>query len=159
MVRIKHRYLLLHILHPNPTTSTTNKTTNSSKEQAPPIPWGPLTFHRPTPDKLLTPPLLLKLIKDSLSTLFGELASGQIASSLQIKYCSAATSTAIVRVARANYRMVWAALSFVTRLSPLPPLSVTKPPGGMMEEEGVVVVRVVRVSGTVKKCEEEAVRR
>lgn len=28
-----------------------------------------------------------------------------------------------------------------------------------MEEEGVVVVRVVRVSGTVKKCEEEAVRR
>lgn len=34
-----------------------------------------------------------------------------------------------------------------------------KPPGGMIEEEGVVVVRVVRVSGTVKKCEEEAVRR
>lgn len=61
-----------------------------------------------------------------------------------VKYLSSATSTAIVRVSRAHYRLVWAALSFVTQI-----------PGGRPER---CVVQVVRVSGTIKKVEEEAVR-
>lgn len=68
-----------------------------------------------------------------------------VAGSLQVKYISPATSTAIVRVARAHYRMVWAALTFATRLPK--PLDVA------------CVVQVVRVSGTIRKAEEEAVRR
>ena len=62
-----------------------------------------------------------------------------------VKYFSPATSTAIVRVSRAYYRLVWAALSFVTKI----PNPVNQP----------CVVQVVRVSGTIKKSEEEAIRR
>lgn len=66
--------------------------------------------------------------------------------SLTVKYCSQATSTAIIRVARAHYRMVWAALAFTTSL----PLKSADLP---------CVIQVVRVSGTIRKAEEEAIRR
>jgi len=62
-----------------------------------------------------------------------------------VKYLSPATSTAIIRVNRAHYRLVWAALTYVTRL-PRP-----------MEQ--ACVFQVVRVSGTIRKSEEEAIRR
>jgi ribonuclease P/MRP protein subunit POP5 len=48
-------------------------------------------------------------------------------------------------VSRAHYRLVWAALTFVTRL-PRP-------------IEHSCVIQVVRVSGTIRKAEEEAIRR
>lgn len=60
-------------------------------------------------------------------------------------YLSPATSTAIIRVSRDHYRLVWAALTFITKLP--------KP----IEE--ACCIRVVRCSGTIKKAEEEAVRR
>ena len=61
-----------------------------------------------------------------------------------VKYLSPATSTFIVRVARAQHRLVWAALSFMT----------------CVPVEGTpCVVRVLRVSGTIRKAEEEAIRR
>lgn len=46
---------------------------------------------------------------------------------------------------RAHYRLVWAALSFITRL----PQPIEEP----------CVIQVVRVSGTIRKAEEEAIRR
>lgn len=62
---------------------------------------------------------------------------------------SPATSTAIIRCSRAHYRLAWGALTSITSivLSPkrLEPLS--------------CVFQVVRVSGTIKKSEEEAIRR
>ena len=61
-----------------------------------------------------------------------------------VTYFSNATSTFIVRVSRDHYRLVWAALSFTTKL----------PPGAKP-----CVMRVVRVSGTIRKAEEEAIRR
>ena len=61
-----------------------------------------------------------------------------------VKYFSNATSTFIIRVSRDHYRLVWAALSFTTKL----------PPGAKP-----CVMRVVRVSGTIRKAEEEAIRR
>lgn len=62
-----------------------------------------------------------------------------------MKYLSPATSTAIVRVARAHYKLVWAALTYITQL-PQP-------------IERRCVVQVVRVSGTIRKAEEAAIRR
>jgi len=62
-----------------------------------------------------------------------------------VNYLSTATSTAIVRVTRSHYRLVWAALSFVNRL-----------PRPVSDD---CVMRVVRVSGTIRKVEEEAIRR
>jgi ribonuclease P/MRP protein subunit POP5 len=67
------------------------------------------------------------------------------ADSHAVKYVSSATSTTIIRVSRAHYRLVWAALTFTTKL----PNPVNEP----------CIIQVVRVSGTIKKAEEEAIRR
>lgn len=48
-------------------------------------------------------------------------------------------------MAREHYRLIWAALTLTTRL----PRPVDRP----------CVIQVVRVSGTIKKAEEEAIRR
>jgi ribonuclease P/MRP protein subunit POP5 len=60
-------------------------------------------------------------------------------------YLSSATSTAIIRVSRDHVRLVWAALSFVTKL----PKPFDTP----------CVVQVVRNSGTIRLAEEEAIKR
>lgn len=62
-----------------------------------------------------------------------------------VKYLSPATSTFILRISRAHYRLVWAALAFMNQV----PVRDGRP----------CVFRVVRVSGTIRKIEEEAVRR
>lgn len=64
---------------------------------------------------------------------------------IAVRYLSTATSTAIIRVARAHYRLVWAALTFITML----PTPISVP----------CMIQVVRVSGTIRKAEEEAIRR
>jgi len=62
-----------------------------------------------------------------------------------VKYLSPATSTFILRVSRAHYRMVWAALSFMNSVP--------------VKNGKNCVFRVVRVSGTIRKAEEEAIHR
>ncbi len=66
-----------------------------------------------------------------------------------VKYLSPATSTAIIRCSRAHYRLVWAALSFLTQL----------PKTSKQGQPSACAIQVVRVSGTIKKVEEEAIRR
>lgn len=175
MVRIKHRYLLINILYPSPSPAAGRLAPGADK-----IP-DVVKFHAPTSD-LLDQRLLAKTIREGVGELFGEWGLGMIggslkgtsfiafpSSSLRVqqlctgKYCrserlwliffcdalviylSPATSTAIVRVSRDHYRLVWAALTFITKLP--------KP------IEQACCVRVVRCSGTIKKVEEEAVRR
>ncbi|KAI5195245.1 hypothetical protein E4T39_08294 [Aureobasidium subglaciale] len=147
MVRLKHRYLLVNVLYPEPETPTKHTTKDG---QVPDV----VSFRRPSSDKL-NAQLLARMIRDGVTELFGDYGSGMIASSLVdskkevdcslVKYLSPATSTAIVRVSRAHYRLVWAALSFVTHL-PRP-------------VDQACVIQVVRVSGTIRKAEEEAIRR
>jgi ribonuclease P/MRP protein subunit POP5 len=62
-----------------------------------------------------------------------------------VKYLSPATSTFILRVSRDHYRIAWAALSLMTSVP--------------VKDGKSCVFRVVRVSGTIKKAEEEAIRR
>jgi ribonuclease P/MRP protein subunit POP5 len=138
MVRVKHRYLLLNILFPESSSAT------SSSISAAPF---PLTFHSPAPSHFQAVSLL-QLIRESVAELFGDYGVGTIAG-LKVMYFSPATSTAIVRCPRASYRLVWAGLAFVGSL-----------PGARRGgEREACVIRVVRVSGTVRKAEEEAVRR
>ncbi|EON61013.1 hypothetical protein W97_00223 [Coniosporium apollinis CBS 100218] len=134
MVRLKNRYLLINILYPTsaPATSVSGTVPDALK------------FYQPTSDKL-TPQLLLRLIRDGVAELFGDYGAGMIGGSLQVKYLSPPTSTAIIRVTRSHYRLVWAALSFVTKL----PKPLDTP----------CVIHVMRVSGTIRKAEEEAIRR
>lgn len=62
-----------------------------------------------------------------------------------VKYLSPATSTFIIRVSRAHYKIAWAALCFMTSVP--------------VKNGKNCVFRVVRVSGTIRKAEEEAIRR
>jgi ribonuclease P/MRP protein subunit POP5 len=79
-----------------------------------------------------------------------------------VKYLSPATSVSIIRCPRDSYRLVWSALTYITALS-IPTLFGARKKdavaAGEAPEGRAVVCRVVRVSGTMRKAEEEAVRR
>jgi len=120
MVRLKSRWLLFEILYPSESST---------------IPFS-------APSQNVTPKLLLDTLRQQIAYNFGDQGSGLVASSLAIRYFSAATSTGIIRIGRDHYRMVWAALTFVRDIA---------------GRECVISVR--RVSGTVKKAEEEILRR
>lgn len=165
MVRIKHRYLLVNILYPEPESKSWIAHTASGK----PLP-GLVQFRRPSPDDL-TPQLLARSIKDQIALLYGDYGVGLTSGSLNgintkseglrvqlyadqqlpiiVKYLSPATSTAIIRCSRAHFRLVWAALSFMTELPKTSRQALPRP----------CVMQVVRVSGTIKKAEEEAIKR
>ncbi|KAH8681535.1 Rpp14 family [Xylariales sp. PMI_506] len=130
MVRIKERYLLVNILYPNEL---------GKKPEIPDI----VVINQPTTDSL-TPGALLRGIRAEVAALFGDYGSGAIGS-LQVKYISPATSTFILKVNRAHYRLVWTAL---TAMDHVP-----------VRDGKDCTFRVVRVSGTIRKAEEEAIRR
>lgn len=86
MVRIKHRYLLVNILYPDPPESTNNKHPTLSKRPHP-IP-DVVYFHKSSPDNL-TPQLLARTIKDQIALLYGDYGVGVTAGSLNgevVKY-------------------------------------------------------------------------
>jgi ribonuclease P/MRP protein subunit POP5 len=120
MVRLKSRWLLFEISYPSDTST---------------IPFS-------TPSQNVNSKLLLDILRQQIAYNFGDQGSGLVASSLSVRYFSAATSTGIIRIGRDHYRMVWAALTFVRDIA---------------GRECVISVR--RVSGTVKKAEEEILRR
>jgi ribonuclease P/MRP protein subunit POP5 len=69
-----------------------------------------------------------------------------------VKYLSPATSTAIIRCPRASFRLVWTAITYMSRVPEIGDrrnVVMTRP----------CVFRVIRVSGTMRKAEEEAIRR
>ena len=70
MVRIKHRYLLVNILYPEPETKSRIAHPSSGK----PLP-DVIQFHRPSPDDL-TPQLLARSIKDQIALLYGDYGVG-----------------------------------------------------------------------------------
>lgn len=61
-----------------------------------------------------------------------------------VKYLSLATSTFILRCSRAHYQLLWSTLTFLDRV----PVKDGRP----------CIFRVVRVSGTIRKVEQEAIR-
>lgn len=132
MVRVKFRYLVVNFLYPEPT--------GKSKTQLPDL----VQIHSPTPDAL-HPGILLRMIREEVADLYGDYGMGMVSAGLKVNYYSPSTSTAIVRCPRDHYEMVWAALTYVKRL----PKPIDIP----------VVVRVARVSGTIRKAEEEVIRR
>ncbi|RMX88470.1 hypothetical protein D0869_01601 [Hortaea werneckii] len=111
MVRLKHRYLLVNILYPDPKTTNVRIATETADQNAP----YSLQFRQPSSQQLNIK-ILLRIIRDGVAELFGDYGSGKVAGTLQIKYFSPATSTAIIRVSRDHYRLVWAALGFCTFL-------------------------------------------
>ena len=149
MVRVKNRYLLVNILYPE----LEKKATNSKVPDV-------VALNQPTTDSL-TSRVLLNALREGITNLFGDYGSGAVAGSLAgksvvsqsvdthaknfiVKYLSPATSTFILRVSRAHYRLVWATLSLMNNVP--------------VKDGKNCVFRVVRVSGTIRKAEEEAIR-
>ncbi|KAK8128059.1 Rpp14/Pop5 family protein [Apiospora sp. TS-2023a] len=131
MVRIKERYLLVNILYPSEI---------GIKSGVPDV----VVINQPTTDKL-TPQVLLRDIRAEVAKTFGDFGSGALeGGGLQVKYLSNATSTFILRITRAQYRMLWTALTFMDHV----PVRDGKP----------CTFRVVHVSGTIRKVEEAAIR-
>ncbi|EPY51145.1 RNase P and RNase MRP subunit [Schizosaccharomyces cryophilus OY26] len=93
-------------------------------------------------DESITSSSLSKLLRNTIAENFGDVGIGKVASSLSVKYFSPSTSTGILRVSRQHIRLAWAALCFLRELNGKP-----------------IVVRVVRVSGTIKKAELAAIDR
>ncbi|KAH8792887.1 Rpp14/Pop5 family-domain-containing protein [Hyaloscypha finlandica] len=133
MVRLKNRYLLVNVLYPE-------LEDRKGKTKVPDI----VEFNQPTTDAFTTG-ALLKGLKAEIANIFGDYGSGAVSESLTVKYLSPATSTFILRVSRAHYRLAWAALSLMTSVP--------------VKDGKNCVFRVVRVSGTIRKAEEEAIRR
>lgn len=94
------------------------------------------------PSNNVTPKILTDILRQQISYNFGDQGSGLVSSSLQIKYFSSSTSTGIVRILRDHFRIVWAALTFIREI-----------------EGRECIVTVQRVSGTVKKAEQEILKR
>ena len=77
MVRIKYRYLLVHILYPDPAESGSRSTTRASDKSIPDL----VQFHRPSP-RDLQPQHLVRSIKDQVLLLYGDYGLGLISASL-----------------------------------------------------------------------------
>ena len=137
MVRIKHRYLLFNVLYPETAPAA------NVKADEPPY----LAFHAPSPAHL-NGGLLLNALRASIVAHFGDVGLGLASASLRVVYFSPTTSTAIVRCPRQHFRLVWAALTYMTEV-----------PGSRGSPSKRCVVHVVRVSGTIRKSEEELMRR
>ena len=76
MVRIKHRYLLVHILYPEPGPNTESRLGRTG-QSVPDL----VQIHRPSPD-YLDPQLLVRAIKDQVQLLYGDYGIGLISTSL-----------------------------------------------------------------------------
>lgn len=131
MVRYKARYLLFDVLYPEEPHLPT--ATSSSTQTH-------IGFHSSS-DPTITSSYLASLIREGLAHQFGDWGAG-VAGNLSVKYFSPQTSKGIVRVSRDHYRLVWTVLSLMKELKGKP-----------------IVIRVVRVGGTIKKVEKEAIRR
>lgn len=64
MVRVKHRYLLINILYPEPEQYPRKATLPDT-----------IQFHHPSPDDL-TPQLLARAVRDQISLLYGDYGAG-----------------------------------------------------------------------------------
>lgn len=68
MVRVKHRYLLIDILYPDPSSASPSGRSDKQSQ---------LRIHAPTSDAL-TPSLLAKMVRDEVAEIFGDWGIGRL---------------------------------------------------------------------------------
>jgi ribonuclease P/MRP protein subunit POP5 len=129
MVRLKARYILFDILTPS-SSQLVNYTLKASL----------LGLHTTTPNVNLR--AIADLVRKQIQLYFGDYGTGVTGMSLMVKYFSPKTSRGIIRCSRDHYKLVCAALTMIQKVNGKD-----------------VIVRIVRVSGTIKKCEQAAIER
>lgn len=100
-----------------------------------------LPFQTPSSSSL-SQQTLSNILRDVIQLHFGPYGSGCIAGSFALKYFSPLTNTGILRIHRDHARMAWAALSFIRTI-----------------DGKSCMLRVVHLSGTIKKCQLAAIQR
>lgn len=139
MVRLKSRYVLFEVLYPQQTGASAASAASAASTASPED--IVLRGHRPAPAEV-TGKVVLQEIRRSLQAHLGDYGYGKVNSLLQLKYWSNNTSTGILRCHREDVDLLLTGLFFISEL-------------GL---EGVTV-SPVKVSGTIKKVEQYAVRR
>ena len=112
MVRFKNRYLLAHV-----------------------------EFADAAIDDSLSQRDLFFALKSSISYNFGLFGEGLLGNGLQVKYCNGVTGQMIVRCARDSHRLVWFALTSITKL-----------------RSREATVSVLHVGGSLRTCQQAAIK-
>lgn len=129
MVRLKTRYVLFDIIYP-----PTDALPSHSRQQS------LIQLHQTSNGFNLR--TIAELTKRQIQNLFGDQGTGLASLSLVVKYFSQKTSTGIIRCPRDHYRYVVAALTSMRKIG-----------------DKQVIIRVLKVSGTIKKSEDYAIER
>ena len=133
MVRLKSRYILFEILYP-PTDISVEESLSKGDIL--------LSHHRASPAEVSIKAIIQE-IRRSLSLNLGDYGSAKCNSLLQLKYFSNKTSTGIIRCHREDCDLVIMALMLMSKIG---------------DVDGLIV-NPVKVSGTIKKIEQFAMRR
>lgn len=130
-MRLKSRYLLFEIIYPE--NGGARAMGRSEQEVY-------LSLHRASDGLQLKQ--IADVVKRNIRSLFGDDGTGKCGSSLVVKYFSNKTSIGIIRCPREHYDRVCLALFSITSINSVP-----------------CIVDVIRVSGTIKKCEDFLIER
>lgn len=131
MVRLKQRYILFEILYPP--TGDDQSFSNSPRDAL-------LGLHQSSPASI-NQQSLTKSIRKVIQDHYGDHGSGIAGLLLQVKYFSNKTSTGIIRCGRLSAPLVVGALTLIDNFN-----------------GDQVLIKVSRVSGTIKKCEEYSIQ-
>lgn len=138
MVRLKSRYILFEILYPNSRDPVDqNQQLDASLKR------DILIRHHQASPSDITIKTIIQEIRRSLKLNFGDYGSGKAGSLLQVKYFSNMTSTGIIRCHREDCDLVTNALVLMNKIS----------------NTENIIFNPVKISGTIKKIEEYAIRR
>ena len=80
-------------------------------------------------------------IRESIASNFGDWGTGVLLNSLSVKYWNPATNIGIVRCQRDEFRVLWAAITFISYV-----------------RGRKVRIKVVYTAGTVRSCQKQVVR-
>jgi RNase P/RNase MRP subunit POP5 len=87
----------------------------------------------------LDPGKLVQTIKNKVQSLFGDIGLGKINKNLQVKYVNNITNLVIIRIGRDNLKIMLTTINLLNQL-----------------EEQTVRLKMIAVSGTIKKIEIKA---
>jgi RNase P/RNase MRP subunit POP5 len=104
----------------------------------------------------VTSAAFLRAIRKSVERHFGMHGLAVVQTALQVKYFNPITGVAVVRCAREQVRTVWAALTLIETISCHPGRRGSGPSGPSTNV--CVAIRVLHNSGTIKLCQEAAVK-
>lgn len=141
MVRLKNRYILFEVLYP-PSSVPSGHEERVKFHAFASSPRDCLVNLHSSSQASINPRTLSALLKKVVTDHYGELAAGTVGQLILVKYFSNKTSTGIIRCSRADFHLVVGALALVTKV-----------------ETRQVVLRCVHVSGTIRKCEDFAIKR